>query len=261
MTKAASPKPRQAVDFGLDGLVAVVTGGGRGIGRAVAEVFRAGGARVVIAGRNAQTLEQTAKDMGGDTLWRPADVSIEDDVSSLLEFAVERLGKVDILVNNAGINPYFKRSEDTSLHEWSQVVDVNLTGTFLCCRAFGDVMLSQGSGAIVNVTSIAAHVGLSRSAAYCAAKAGVEAMSRSLAVDWAKAGVRVNCLAPGYVTTDLTAGLQKNKGLKRSLIDKTPMARMALPAEMADAAVFLASPASSYMTGQTIIVDGGWVAQ
>jgi NAD(P)-dependent dehydrogenase (short-subunit alcohol dehydrogenase family) len=246
--------------FSLEGKVAVVTGGGRGLGRAMAHALAAHGARVVIAGRNAETLEQAAAAMSAEGLRVEGEVC---DVSD--EAAVERLasrvGRPDILINNAGVNPFYRSAEKVTTDEWRQVLDVNLTGVFLACRAFGRLMLEQGGGAIVNVTSIAGHVGLERSAAYCAAKGGVELLSKSLALDWAKRGVRVNCLAPGYIETDLTAGLRDNPTLAERITSKTPMGRFGAPDDLAGAVVFLASDASRYVTGQTLLVDGGWTAQ
>jgi len=248
------------VSFDLTCRAAVVTGGGRGIGLAIAEALVAAGARVLIAGRTERTLAEAADRIDGEVSWYPVDVASADSVTALARAAEAAIGPVDILVNNAGANPYYKRAESTSDEEWAELLGVNLTGSFTAAREFGRAMLQRGRGAIVNVTSIAAASGLARSAAYCAAKAGVEAMSRSLAVEWADRGVRVNCLAPGYVETDLTAGLAANDGLRRSVEARTPLARMARAEEIAGAAVFLASDAGSYVTGQTIRVDGGWTA-
>ena len=263
MTIADGWKSAASSPFDLDGQVSVVTGGGRGIGRAIVEALLAHGAQVVVAGRSAATLEALADELNAGTRLATcvADISSENQVEQLYAFARQRFGRVDTLVNNAGVNPYFRKAVDTPFEEWRQLINVNLSGTFLGCRVFGAAMLSQGSGSIINITSIGAHVGLERSAAYCAAKAGVEGLTRSLAVEWAKSGVRVNCIAPGYVETDLTAGLQSNSGLKAHLIDSTPIGRLAYAEEISGAAVFLASRASTYVTGQSIVVDGGWTAK
>ncbi len=249
--------------FRLDGQVGVVTGGGSGLGLAIAQALLQHGAAVVIAGRSEGRLADALaglRAVGPDVDGFAADVSREADVAALETFAAERFGRVGILVNNAGINPYYKPSEHTALSEWQEIIDVNLTGVFLCCGVFGRRMLAQGGGSIVNVTSIAGHVGLARSAAYCAAKGGVEAMTRSLALDWAGKGVRVNCVAPGYFETDLTSGMREHPVLADRLRAKTPLGRFGAPAEVAGAAVYLASGASSYVTGQSILVDGGWTA-
>jgi gluconate 5-dehydrogenase len=244
----------------LDGKTAVVTGGSRGIGLAIARAMTRAGAKVLIASRSPDSVGHAVSELGGETCGFAADVSQEADVAALAKSALAQLGRVDILVNNAGINPYFKRTEHTPLSEWQHIIDVNLTGVFLCTQAFGRAMLEQGSGSIVNITSVAAHTGLTRGAAYCAAKAGVEAMAKSLTKDWAVRGVRVNNIAPGYVKTDLTEGLAANDALRGGIEARTPMGRLAEPHEMAGAAVFLASDAASYISGATIAVDGGWIA-
>ncbi len=249
--------------FRLDGQVAVVTGGGSGLGLAIAEGLAAHGASVVIAGRNQQRLDDAlpaVQQQNPDAARFAADVSREEDVVALDAFAAERFGRVDVLVNCAGINPFYRSAEHTPLSEWRQIVDVNLTGVFLCCTVFGRRMLAQGSGSIVNITSVAGHVGLAKSAAYCAAKGGVELMTRSLALDWAAKGVRVNTIAPGYFETDMTSGLREHAVLGERLRGKTPLGRFGVPSEVAGAAIYLAARASSYVTGQSILVDGGWTA-
>ncbi len=248
------------MNMDLLGKSAVVTGGSRGIGLAIARALMDAGARVLITGRNRKTLDDAVAQLGDGATGFAADVSSEVEVQALADHATGLFGNVDILVNNAGINPWYKRTENTELSEWQQIIDVNLTGVFLCTRIFGGRMLERGQGAIVNITSVAAHTGLPRAAAYCAAKAGVEAMARSLAKDWAARGVRVNNVAPGYVATDLTAGLAANDKLRSSVEDRTPIGRFAAAEEMAGAVVYLASDAASYVTGATIAVDGGWTA-
>lgn len=246
--------------FDMAGKTAVVTGGGRGLGLAIARQLDAAGARVMIVGRSRSTLEAACSSVSARTLCHVVDISDEDSVGSMRDAALAALGQVDVLVNNAGVNPYYHRTEETPLAEWSELISINLTGTFLCCRAFAPSMLHRGKGSIINVTSIAAHSGLSRTAAYCAAKGGVEAMSRSMAHDWAKSGVRVNCVAPGYVSTDLTTGLERNDRLAGDIIAKTPVGRFGTPEEIAGAVLFLAADSSSYVTGATVGVDGGWTA-
>jgi NAD(P)-dependent dehydrogenase (short-subunit alcohol dehydrogenase family) len=249
--------------FRLDGRLAIVTGGGRGIGLAIAKALAGQGATVVIGGRNKSTLETALAEL--QTI-NPAcrshelDVANEVSVAAFDEWIEHELGAVGILVNNAGINPFYKAPEDTSLAEWQQIVDVNLTGVFLCCRAFGKRMVERSDGCIINITSVAGHVGLRKTAAYCAAKAGVELLTKSLALDWADKNVRVNCVAPGYFETDLTAGLRDHQVLANRVIQKTPLGRFGTVPEIGGAVAFLASSAASYVTGQTIMVDGGWTA-
>jgi len=261
--EGSNPLENSATAFDLSEKVVVITGGGRGIGQAIARGVAARGAIIVVAGRSKETLLQATDEIvreGGRADHVVVDVTQEIDVERLRDEVLARHGRIDGLVNNAGINPYFKKPEHTPLSEWREIIDVNLTGAFLCCRAVGSSMIGHGSGSIVNVSSIAGHVGLERSAAYCAAKGGMEMMTRSLAIDWATHGIRVNTLAPGYTETELTQGLRRNEGLSAHLLQKIPQGRFARPDEMAGAAIFLLSSASSYITGQTILVDGGWTS-
>lgn len=250
-------------NFDLTGKVALVTGGGRGIGQAIAEALAAHGAYTIVCGRTASTLEACVDSIqanGDKAEYAVADVSREQDIESLRDRVLQQHQRIDVLVNNAGINPYYEAPEKTSLRHWQQIIDVNLTGVFLCCRLFGEIMLKQQSGSIINISSIAGHVGLSRTLAYCAAKGGVEMMTRSLALDWAVHNVRVNTVAPAYVETDLTRGLAQNPTLAEMLTAKTPLGRLAQADEIPGAVVFLASSAAAYVTGSTIRVDGGWTA-
>ncbi|MGH7044545.1 MAG: SDR family NAD(P)-dependent oxidoreductase, partial [Acetobacteraceae bacterium] len=240
--------------------VAIVTGAGRGIGRAMATALAGQGARIVLAGRTRETLEDAAHAIGPAALVQTADVAREADVLALRDAALARFGRIDVLVNNAGVNPIWRTIEKTSLDDWQQIIDVNLTGVFLCCKHVGSRMAEAGGGSIVNISSVGGHVGLTRSAPYCASKGGVEMFTRVLAIDWAQRGVRVNCLAPGYVDTDLTAGLLHHPTLSKPFLDHTPMRRFGTPGDLAGAVVFLASDASAYMTGQSLVVDGGWTA-
>ena len=250
---------RQGLDA-LAGRVVIVTGGGRGLGRAIAEGFVAEGCRVAIIGRNHEALEAAAAEMGGEVMAAVADVADEDQVEAMCAEVVARWGRIDALVNNAGINPFYKRAEHTSRSEWQQIIDVNLTGVFFACKHAGKVMLEQGAGSIVNVTSVAAKVALDRTTAYCAAKAGVERMTAELGFEWAQRGVRVNAVGPGYFATDPTEGLRGNDALSGKVTGRTPMGRFGAPSELVGACLFLASDAASYITGTTIMVDGGWTA-
>jgi NAD(P)-dependent dehydrogenase (short-subunit alcohol dehydrogenase family) len=249
--------------YSLAGKVAIVTGAGRGIGRAIALGFVEAGATVVLAARSADQLETVAAEVkagGGRALVVPTDVARADAVERLVTRCTEECGGLDALVNNAGVSPYYKPAERLAEAEWRQVLDVNLTGTFLCCQAAA-APLAARRGCVVNVVSVGAAVGLPRLAAYCAAKAGVEALTRVLALEWAARGVRVNALGPAFLATDLTAGLRANPALHQALVDRTPLGRLGAPDEVVGAAIFLASDAASYVTGQTLYVDGGWLAQ
>ena len=246
--------------FDLTGKVAVVTGAGRGIGRGIAEALAAAGASVVLAGRTPATLDAAAAAIGAAALPQVADVAREADVLGLRDAALARFGHIDVLVNNAGINPIWRTIEKTTLADWQAIIDVNLTGTFLCCKHIGGAMAARGVGSVINLSSVGGHVGLVRSAPYCASKGGVEMLTKVLALEWATRGVRVNCLAPGYVDTDLTSSLLHHETLGKPFLDHTPMGRFGEPQDLAGAAVFLASDASAYMTGQSLVIDGGWTA-
>lgn len=248
---------------GFEGKVVIVTGGGRGLGRALSEAFAADGASVALVGRNAETLaatEQAIRNAGGAVHSFPCDVSDEDSVTTLCAQVREEMGGVDVLVNNAGINPWYREPQETPLHEWQQIIDTNLTGVFLMCKHAGLAMLAGRGGAIINVSSIAGHVGLRKSAAYCAAKGGVELLTKSLSLDWAKRGIRVNAVAPGYFESDLTNGLVNHEILAKRITDQTPIGRFGTQHEVVEACLFLASDAASYITGQSLAVDGGWTA-
>ncbi len=246
--------------FDLAGKVAVVTGGGRGIGRAVAGGLAAHGATVVLCGRTQATLDAAAAEIGGDTLAHVADVASEADVLTLRDAALARFGRIDVLVCNAGVNAIYKGIETTTLQDWQTIIDVNLTGTFLCCKHLGGAMLDTGGGSVICISSVAGHVGLRKSAPYCASKGGVELLVRALALDWAAKGVRVNAIAPGYFETDLTAGMIASPAMSGRLLAATPMGRFGQDGDIVGAAVFLASDASAYVTGQSLMVDGGYTA-
>jgi NAD(P)-dependent dehydrogenase (short-subunit alcohol dehydrogenase family) len=250
--------------FDLTGRVAIVTGGGRGIGRGISEGLAAFGAKVVMTGRNEATLAEAATEIranGGEVIGHAADISKEDDVIALRDAVLARYGRIDVLVNNAGINPIWKNLERTTLDEWQNIMDTNLTGPFLCCKYLGTPMVEQGKGSIINISSVAGNVGLKRSVPYCASKGGVELLAKALALDWASKGVRVNTIAPGYFETDLTAGVRANDAIAAPLIAHTPLGRFAKLDDIAGAVVFLASDASAYVTGASLAVDGGWTAE
>ena len=249
--------------FDLTGRTALVTGGGRGIGLAMARAFAAHGARVVIAGRNEKTLSEALPSLASHDrghVAHPVDVADADSVRALHA----RLGSedvhVDILVNNAGIDPHYAALEKTDPKDWDQIIQTNLAGVMHCCRTFGASMIEGGGGSIINISSIAGHVGLKRQVPYCASKGGVEQLTRSLALDWAEHGIRVNAIAFGFVETDLTRSILSHPQLGEMLRSRTPLGRAARAEEVAGAAVFLASEASSYVTGHSLCVDGGWTA-
>ncbi|MGW6007932.1 SDR family NAD(P)-dependent oxidoreductase [Streptomyces sp. NPDC055210] len=250
-------------DLRLDGKTVWVTGAGKGLGRAMAVALSRAGAALAVTARTADDLEQLAAEVsghGGKTLVVPGSVSDADTVRDTVGRITDWAGRLDAVVNCAGVSPHFTRSERVSDEAWQQVLDVNLAGTFYCCREAGKVMLDQRAGSIVNVSSVHASVGFERIAAYAASKGGVEALTKSLAVEWADRGVRVNTLAPGYFRTDLSSGLLDSSWGER-IVGSTPLGRVGETHELGGAAVFLASDASRYMTGSTVTVDGGWTAR
>jgi len=246
-------------EFDLTGKVCVVTGAGRGIGRGMAEALARHGGFVALAGRTQATLNEAAAAIGERAMVHVADVGRESDVLALRDAVLARHGRIDVLVNNAGVNPIFRGIERITLQDWQELIDVNLTGVFLCCKHIGGAMAAGGS--IINISSVAGHGGLPRSVPYCASKGGVELLTKALALDWAKRGVRVNTLAPGWVDTDLTHGLLQHDVHGARLLERTPMGRFATPGDMAGGVVFLASDASAFMTGQSLVIDGGWGAE
>jgi NAD(P)-dependent dehydrogenase (short-subunit alcohol dehydrogenase family) len=246
-------------DFDLTGKICIVTGAGRGIGRGMAEGLARHGATVVLTGRTRATLEETAAIIGEQAFVHPADVSKEADIIALRDAVLAKFGRIDVLVNNAGVNPILKTIEKTTLEDWNHILDVNLTGLFLCCKYLGGA-INQG-GSVINVSSIAGHGGLLRSTPYCASKGGVELFTKALALDWAKRGVRVNALAPGWVDTDLTHGFLGHDVHGTRSLEHTPLGRFGTPRDMAGGVIFLASDASGFITGHSLVIDGGWTAE
>lgn len=244
----------------LNDSVAIVTGGARGIGRAIALELARAGAKVVVnyAGRadKAEETVQLIREAGSDALAVQADVSQAAEVERLLKTATEAFGKVDILVNNAGItrdNLILRMKEA----DWDAVLDTNLKGMFLCTKAVSKGMLKQRSGVIINISSVVGLSGNAGQANYAAAKAGVLGFTKSMAKELAPRGIRVNAVAPGYIMTDMTETLAEE--VKNQILGEIPLSRIGNPAEVAQAVLFLASPAASYITGQTLCVDGGMV--
>ncbi|MFP5204546.1 MAG: SDR family NAD(P)-dependent oxidoreductase [Acidobacteriota bacterium] len=248
--------------FSLEDKTAVVTGGTSGIGRALSLGLAAAGADVIATARRQQQVDETAaaiEAMGRQTLRLPSDVCDRGSLERLCAAVLDRFGKVDILVNCAGI---IKRAPtvDFSEAEWENILNTNLTGTLRACQVFGKQMLERGYGRIVNIASLNSFVSLSEVAAYAASKSGVASLTKSLAVEWSKKGVTVNAVAPGVFRTDLNAKLLDSTPRGQELLMRTPMGRFGKTEELVGATVFLASDSASFVTGQIVAVDGGFLA-
>jgi len=248
--------------FSLEGKVAVVTGGTSGIVRALSLGLADAGADVIATARRKEQVDDTANEIearGRKTLRMASDVGDRGTLETLLAAVLERFNKVDILVNCAGM---IKRTPTLDLPEaeWTNILNTNLTGTLRACQVFGRHMLERGYGRIINIASLNSFVALSEVAAYAASKAGVASLTRSLAVEWSKKGVTVNAVAPGVFRTDLNAKLLDSTPRGQELLMRTPMGRFGKTEELVGAVVYLASDSASFVTGQILVVDGGFLA-
>ena len=249
--------------FDLTGKVAIVTGGSRGIGLGIAEALAGAGAAIVVAARDPQQCDEAVRQIqatGATAVSAPTNVADPEAAQAMVDETVGRLGRLDILVNNAGIN-IRKRPEDLAPEEWREVLSVNLDAVFYCSRAAYPAMKDVGRGKIINIGSLMSIFGNAKASAYGASKGGVVQLTKSLAIAWAADGIQVNAILPGWIDTDLTRGAREQlPGLEEVVQTRTPEGRWGMPSDLGGPAVFFASSASDFVTGTTLLVDGGFAA-
>lgn len=248
--------------FDLSGKKALVTGASRGIGRAIALAYAEAGADVALVSRSAGSLAEVAKEveaLGRQAVVIPADLTDREAAAGSVQRSIDALGHLDIVVNNAGGSNFLVEFKDLRLSGWDKLMKLNLDSAMAVCHAVAPHLLGRGSGSVINVASVAA-LGAPFLAPYAAAKAALVALTKSLALEWAAAGVRVNALCPGWTATDLNRNLWEDESASASTIATVPMRRWGTAEEMAQPAIFLASAASAYMTGQVLFIDGGITA-
>ena len=245
----------------LKNKIAIVTGSGRGIGKSTALELAKEGAKVVVSDidiKECQNVCDEIKKIGSDAIAVKCDISKKSDVDAMIKKTMQKFQKIDILINNAGVvltKPFVEMTEK----DWDFVLDINLKGVFLCTNAVVKQMIKQKSGKIISVASIAGEVGFMNTSAYCASKAGIINLTRGLALELSPHNINVNAIAPGVIATKMTEDMLKDKKTKEVLLASTPLGRVGQPEEIGKAAVFLASDDSNFITGHTLVVDGGWL--
>ena len=240
----------------LAGRVALVTGTSRGIGKALAEALAGAGAAVACTARSLDDARATAAVIGGKARGLKLDVTRRDEILGAVRDAERELGPIDILFNNAGLTQE-KASVELTDDEWDLMIETNLSSLFRCARAVAPGMIARGRGKIVNIGSMYGRMGVARYLAYCTTKAAIDGLTKTLAVEWARYNIQVNCLAPGYINTDIPKAAMANEKTRAVFLSKVPARRIGEPEELGPLAVYLASSASDFMTGQTVYIDGG----
>jgi NAD(P)-dependent dehydrogenase (short-subunit alcohol dehydrogenase family) len=248
--------------FSLQNRVAVVTGAAGDLGFAISKAYREAGAAVVLAGRDRDRLNRAVERLGGPSdrlITHVVDVADAGQVDAMIDGVIQRLGQIDILVTAAGIQRRFP-AVTFDREAWKEVLRVNLDGTFYCAQAAARHMILRKSGRIIMITSLTAEIGIPDIAAYAASRGGIRQLCKTMAVEWARHGVTVNCIGPGRFRTRMTEDVFADESKRDKFLDVIPMRRAGVPDDLAGVAVFLASDSSSYITGQSIYVDGGWLA-
>ena len=252
-----------AMKVNLTNKVAVVTGSNRGIGKGIALALAEAGASIVLADQNIQGMKGTTSEidkLNSTALVQQVDIAQESQVIAMVKKTFDTFGRIDILVNNAGVACRVP-AEETTLEQWKQMLDVNLTGTFLCGREIGKVMIQQKAGKIVNLVSINAAVARPNLSAYAASKAGVMQLTKCWAFEWADHNINVNAIGPSFVETEMSADYLKQEAVRNYLFERLPLKRFGKVEDVSSAVLFLVSEASDYITGHTLFVDGGWIVQ
>ena len=249
-------------EFSLTDRVALVTGAGRGIGHYLAQGLARYGADIIATGRTVSQLEEAAQEirqLGRRCLVVPMDITQKADIEKGVEKAFQHFGRIDILVNNAGIN-IPKPALEVTEEDWRRVLDSNLTGLFFCCQAVGRIMVNQKSGKIININSQTGTVAIQWRAAYCSSKAGVNLLTKVLALEWGPHNINVNAVAPTFIETPMTRPMLENPAFREMVLNKILLGRVGQPKDVLGAVIYLASEASSLVTGHVLLVDGGWTA-
>jgi len=247
----------------LNNKVAIITGSGSGIGKAIVRLFSQEGAKVVIAEiseENGKKVMEEIRDNGGTAVFVKTDVSKSSEIKKMTELCLKEFGGIDVLVNNAGIvkfSPFHEVSEE----DWDEVINVNLKSVFLASKSVLPYMLEKGKGKIINIASIAGLVGFENIGPYCASKGGIIALSKEMALEYAKKGININCIAPGVIETAMTRDMLNNSQTRQFLKSSTPYFRLGKSEDIAQAALYLASDESDFVNGEVLVVDGGWIAK